>query len=521
MGDHSLTAMAWLARLTLLAVAVASATASNADHVLPPLAGKSNITKLLVLIPGANVDTEYYLDTAASIQQASDLSLWVAIPAMPVKRCIILCPSTSVCAPLQSYVSSIVSKAATMGYNGSASAPDTFLAGHSLGGICAGRLAQAYVDPPYQATIIMGSYAEALSGAGSTGNFPTPLVTIGAELDGGLGRPAMIGARLRDSDEAAANHTSDNSTAWQLTNAPVVILPGMDHSSFCPGFAVPGDVFPAEASKEQAMKLVGETVAAFLSIHAEGASEAAFDVLAAKLVWTRKLLLPLQQGYDWENGNNNGNYTSAPLCAVAQKMLAGDAAEAAVDVGSTVYKSDSHEFEHTRTTYQSEPGHRLELNVSGHNDYYSGVTSGCLVPAEDIGCKMTSSDRIAQQLNISGNSNPNCSVVNEYMVHVAEQILNSSSVGRATLERFRAKGRGIFFGPDFSPFGNIGPLFVSGTIKIEDSSKGITISSITINNPVSSPIFPGVHYCKFVSPARVIDYMMIDSLKNESGCLNV
>merc|ERR1712166_533885 len=170
--------------------------------------------------------------------------MFVFIPGanvLPVKRCIILCPSLSVCAPLQDHVTAIIAKATAQGYNGTASAPDTFIAGHSLGGICAQRLGQAYLKPPYQATIEMGSYAEATTGAGSTQEYPTPLLTVGAELDGGLGRPAMIGVRLKGSDAAAAKYSAGNSTVFQLTKKPVVILPGLDHSSFCPGFKVPGD----------------------------------------------------------------------------------------------------------------------------------------------------------------------------------------------------------------------------------------------------------------------------------------
>jgi len=54
---------------------------------------------------------------------------------------------------------------------------------------------------------------------------------------------------------------------WQLTNVPVVILPKMDHSSFCPGFKVPGDVYPADSTQEEAMEATGATVSAFLDLH--------------------------------------------------------------------------------------------------------------------------------------------------------------------------------------------------------------------------------------------------------------
>merc|ERR1711865_1066301 len=327
---------------------------TNVDHVLKPLSGKTGAEKMFVFIPGANVDPSYYVETAAAIQHASDLNLWVVIPSFPIKRCIILCPSLSLCSPLQDYITKIIAKATAQGYNGTAFAPDTFMAGHSLGGICAQRLGQAYLKPPYQATIVMGSYAEATSGAGSTQEYPTPLLTVGAELDGGLGRPAMIGVRLKGSDSAAAKYSAGNSTVFQLTKKPVVILPGLDHSSFCPGFKVPGDVFTAEASEQAALSAASETIGAFLSLNSAGASEAsseaALQLLADKLVWTRKLLAPLEAAYVWESGNNDGNFSFAPMCTVGQKMLAGDKAQDKVDIDLNVYKQDSHEFEHTRTT---------------------------------------------------------------------------------------------------------------------------------------------------------------------------
>jgi len=33
---------------------------------------------------------------------------------------------------------------------------------------------------------------------------------------------------------------------------------------------------------------------------------------------------PIEEGYKWEAGVNGGNHTYAPLCAVAQHLLAGD-----------------------------------------------------------------------------------------------------------------------------------------------------------------------------------------------------
>lgn len=414
----------------------------------------------------------------------------------------------------------MLNQAKTQGFNGTFFAPDTFVVGHSLGGICAQTLAQAYISPSYQALAVLGAYTEAVDGPGSVAQFPIPVLTVGAELDGGLGRPAMIGARLKTSDSAAKR----NGTTWQLSAAPVVILPKMDHSSFCPGFSVPGDIFPAEATQDEAMSAVGNIVSSFMDLHSgqePSVVAAANASIAEAMSWTRELLEPFEQAYAIEGGNNGDNHATSPWCANAQKILSGDPASESVVVPPVIYKDDAHEFEHTRIGY-SPDGSKLSLNASGHNDYYSGIPNSCLVPAASIDCKMVASERVAQQLNITNNTSPSCADVNKAAVDTAIKILSDGGdTAQATLARYHAKGRGISMGPDFAPFGNIGPLFIQGSLKIADSSDGITVSSIAIHTQLDSKLFPGVHYCKLLSPARVLDYIYTDSLKNKSGCLNV
>merc|ERR1712070_164174 len=390
MGSNAMAALLLAAIMSASAAPLTASNDSNQDHVIKPLDDKVGPEKMLVFIPGANVPTENYLPTVNAIQEASGLKLWVVIPAMPGKRCIMLCPTASVCAPLQGYVSSILGKAKKQGWNGTSFAPDTFVAGHSLGGICAQTLSMAYTSPGYQALTVLGAYTQAVTGKNSVQDFPIPVMTVGAELDGGLGRPAMIGARLTASDEAAKT----NGTDWQTTKAPVLILPGLDHSSFCPGFAVPGDIFPAEATQAEAMSATGRITSAFLHLHSgvseSTVTEAKQDIENA-IGWTRELLSPFHQAYRLEAGNNDENHVSSPWCRNAQTILAGLPASERVRVNPVVYKDDSHEFEHTRVAYSVEAG-ALLLNASGHNDYYSGISTGCLVPAASVDCKMVSSE---------------------------------------------------------------------------------------------------------------------------------
>ena len=138
--------------LLLLATTTAS---SNENLVLPPLPDATGPAKLLVLVPGANVATSYYNATARAIQAHTHTAkLWVVVPKIPGETCIAFCPSPHVCAPLHVLVEGAVAEA------GAFDAADRFLAGHSLGGVCAATLAVAY-DGAYAAAAMLGSYVTA------------------------------------------------------------------------------------------------------------------------------------------------------------------------------------------------------------------------------------------------------------------------------------------------------------------------------------------------------------------------
>ena len=152
-----------------------------------------------------------------------------------------------------------------------------FLAGHSLGGTCASYYTQAFEDK-ILANILYGTYVTDQNVA----DWKVPVLTVGAELDGGLGRPGYLLNSIRSSDKAAKDNGGVNSD-WQLMHKPVMILPGMDHSNFCPGFSVPGDVIPSDITDTSVSnKLIGEVSSSFLHFHTTqdiGTKSAALKVI--------------------------------------------------------------------------------------------------------------------------------------------------------------------------------------------------------------------------------------------------
>lgn len=148
----------FLSSATILFFVLLSEVRADESLVFPPLDGKTGEKDdLLVFIPGANVPTDNYNLTVAAIQNATNLKLWVVVPAMPAKTCITTCPSTSLCSPLQALVTRAVGFAKDKGFNGMM---PYYLAGHSLGGVCSATLGAAYANTKetYKALVIMGAY---------------------------------------------------------------------------------------------------------------------------------------------------------------------------------------------------------------------------------------------------------------------------------------------------------------------------------------------------------------------------
>lgn len=107
---------------------------------------------------------------------------------------------------------------------------------------------------------------------------------------------------------------------------------------------------------------------------------------------------PYTLALELEGSVDNGQ---APWCETVQPALAG--LKNADDQGklkvTSIYKVESKPFEDTRVSYNTTDS-MATFNISGHNQYYgtgpTGVTTSCLKPAHELGCKMASADRIAQ-----------------------------------------------------------------------------------------------------------------------------
>jgi len=484
------------------------------------LSNASGPEKMLVIIPGGKVPNERYAATAAAIQRAArPLRLWAVIPAVFQRLCIISCPARAACAPLRDAVDGALRAAEDQGWRRGLGSKDLWLAGHSLGGVCADTLFQAYAGDqgqplPYAGLLVMGSYVDK-DGAFDLTNYPAPVMTLNVELDGGLARPGKTAVWWRQYLDVAAAAGDANATARK----PVVVLPKLNHSDFCPGFDVPGDLM-AEVGQAEATETIGRVAAAFLVAQPSSGLPAAaraqaVAVLQEHVNWTRAFLAPYVEAQAWERNASGQGRVASPLCARVQHVVAGLSSvdDRRLMVADTFHEAST-DLEHCHPNWTAAGG-RLAVRSCSHADFYPDVANtGSITAASEVACKLLSSDRVAQQLNASAREAAvDCRRANQVAVQIAEALAAPS-----TLERYRRRGRGWCFLEDRPVFGQIGPVWVfASSLELEGNATCMSVSSPVLKTELDGAIFPGSHYCKVLSPARALDWMMTDSLKAADG----
>ena len=311
-------------------------------------------------------------------------------------------------------------------------------------------------------------------------------------------------------------------------------MPSIDHSDFCPGFQVPGDIFPSEVDSGMATKEISQTTASWIKYALlQRASKKDTDLLKKTISFTQDLLAPYFQALNYEVMEPGMHYlgeggTYSPLCEQAQVILAnfsdddsgrvkigrGCDKEGFEDSRSCSYLNTTDDLEHSRSQYSfdSDDG-VLNVNVSAHADFYSDfLNTGSFTCASEVACKMLTGKRIATELGIeyeSSTSRGTCRDVNQHAVDVAMGLLE----GSRALKRYEKHGKKICLGEDFDAFFSAGPAWIKESLEIKETDECLSVKSVKIDTALDSRLFPGVHYCKVLSPARVIDWIMTDSLK--------
>ena len=277
---------------------------------------------------------------------------------------------------------------------------------------------------------------------------------------------------------------------------------------------------------------LGETVAAFLHLQPVSKQDAstvanATASLKAKVKYTANLLAPFLKASELEVTGADGTYnhtqgTTSPWCAQAQILLAGPLKTTSKVLRTTdLYFPKAGDpppsMEHCHNNFSVTSNGSVKVYTAltcSHARYETDVeNTGSNAGAHQIGCKMFSQEKIYQimQLNSTVTEPTNaCKQINQHAIDTALSLVATTGLPD-TLTRYHAKGRGICLLPDFHALGNIGPLWASGKLKLKVNKTCMTVASLSEYSSLKSPIFPGGHYCKLLSPARVVEWIMTDN----------
>ena len=471
---------------------------SDADILLPPLVSKEGPLRVLVLVPGGLVPNNNYTMIADSIRNYSSLKLWVAIPQCLANLCDPLDPTSF---GLNAAILRVID-AINLTTQGTLKFQQIFIFGHSLGGTGARHFIDKHADFAglgLLGTQYIGDHEDFKGTLGypvDLSSFSLPFLALTGQLDS---IPFTHAARMFAQRE---NFDEKSKTA-----KVVVVIPKMDHSDFCQGFHVKGDIV-TELTSQEAVNAIGEVIGSWLDLQVleanDGKFTAAKGVIESYEDKTRVLFKAFLQATALEETS---------WCEYSQKILSGvDETQwtLKLNVKGVAITGTNFDLEHAHPNYTLEENSSLTIEVPSYPYYeeikdfsYSTLYSG----ARDIACKMVSADRIASVLNFSLVEQKTCKDINEKAFDLAKQIVSTNFP--ESIDRFEKQGIQPKFKDDSLTL--IGPQWVFLS-SLQINSKTGEITSPDMYSPLDSWTYPGVRYCKVLSPARAVEYIMTTGL---------
>ena len=504
-----------MAQMCAVLIATAAYPAAADDVVLKPL-NTTQSEVAMVFIQGAGIDPEQYVPLAQAIQTSSQYSLWVGIPKFSL--------DTPDPLEIAECISRIMDSMHAAGMN----TKKFFFAGHSLGG----TVLQDYLFDSGEtgfAQVLMGSFLERKY---RNISYPVATLTIGGELDG-LCRVTRIMESFYHSVLKASNRTE------AVANFPVLTVAGMSHMQFASGDPPPlvkdRDLRP-EITEEQAHTAVASLVNTFVSLHL-GDSQS-FSKLSKAVEATEAFMQPILTAFELEGYHNfkppcNSNPPSS-ACQVgsqwssrAQEIMGGLKVARLNDTDQfhPVDQINPVHLPHIHNNCSSPTPQCLLQTGTVTQNIYDDLdkfdTAFVPISASEMRVKMSSRQAVmeaAGDKNVNFNTSDGfsiCRVINENSYSWA-----LSSASNTTVARFQKHGEPYVMGEDEGPY-NAGPLWIWDHLKYKKTVNSSGDDVIDIRSPMMRTpldfyikVSAGFHYCKLLSPARAMEWIYVDGLRD-------
>lgn len=533
-----------LSVISLLSV-VGLAAAGTQDIIIPPVKeGKTEVA--LILVQGASIPPSAYQPLAQAIQNATDAKLWVGLPEFPLDTPI---PVDSLFA---SYIDALLKEMHTDAGMG-ADVP-IIIAGHSLGGASL----QGYTanNPDLiKGQILMGSTL-LRKYYNNTGFMGIPSMMLSGDLDGLLRVTRMAESYNKFEKEGAPKKT-------------VLVIPGMNHmdvASGAPPSFVKNNDLPSELSQEQAHTIIAGYASEFILNVMEGASAKGLQEAMAK---TGDLVKPLVDAMKYEgsyllnppcNSDNPSphcpyyppyptpKYLPTPsvdttcTCSspfvldIAMKTMAGLGDEAkkypllVADAFHSVKDINPVHLPHIWNDCSGSTQFPCALNLTTltENVYEKGEdldTGKTFNTAKEVRAKMISRQNLFTK-SVNKVADFNVTDASSICMEINQQAYEwaLSNAGSRALARYKTNGTQLSFAEDIVKPA-VGPLWINALLQFKTVTdaggvKTLQVAAPTMKTDVNSTYIPGFpdprgfHYCKLLSPARAMEHIYIDSLRD-------
>ena len=477
-------------------------------YVLEPIK-ESRDEISLIIVPGAQISPHKYIPIAKEIQKRASAKLWINIAEVPFN---VANPFT---------IEKTVDDALKALKKSGAKARKLFVGGHSLGGAMIQYLKlEAY---PIDGFIFMGSF---ISRNKRDDLDKVPCLTIAAELDG-LTRVSRIAESYYKDIKSYKQQNAE-------LKKPIYVIPGMNHSQFSSGhqpFLVRQRDLNAAIKIEDAHIKVGEAINDFFEYQISKSYESG-QKLISKVKESGKKLKPFIDAMLLE-----GNYNFKPPCSQVDHSdcFKGSPWTSKMFLKFTGLPEQNIETEDEfRNVWRVFPSFQPKIegactqldqgcllksktvSQAIYENLDSLDTSFAPVSASEIRVKFKSRQSILEavgQKNVDFNISDGydaCQVLNQ---HALDWALDAASAG--ALQRYYSQGVPMVIGPDLGPFNN-GPQWIWTPLSTEWSKDSFVVRSPSLKTPLDYPIkqVSGFHHCKLLSPARALEWIYIDSMRD-------
>ena len=453
------------------------------DILLKPLNGKQGEPQLMIFVGHYGIESNAYVDFLERIQQQSEFPLWVA-NIKYIKGSLSGRGFDKKIERIRRYVSSIeqydIPKL------------KTWITGHSKGASLVKRVAEQYAG-----LILFSSYYKRLTGPNSRdlNSFKKPLLVVSGELDG-ITRPSYI---ARDYESKYLSNETD------YFSKLVLLVEGVNHSLLAyDDFIMDGDL-PATIDSERGRDEVAKAASAFMTYH---------DINSTKI--KAEKTLDLLQEYDDSsapilNSFFELNQIDNSVCEIVQDEILANGLGS-----SNPYEIRVTEIDKSTSFALLEPRVSMTHNGNAFVQVYQynvmpknprDVSSGSPA-AKRILCKMKTAKAVADSHWTDARYvNNSCSLMQQKFVDMALSRLNEKQLNRYQESGNRINlGREKKYNSSFLWLSNRDPLVIGSNGRYE-------IRNQTLHKDMEEFVGEGgFQYCKFISPARLLDWYLTDGL---------